>query len=47
MLLLLIDETEFIKDRELKLTASYKRFHNIPDSFIIDQVVTFETIKNQ
>lgn len=40
--------TMFIKDNELKLTGSSKKFHYKNDTIlIIDQVVTFETIKNQ
>lgn len=37
----------FIKDSELKLTGNSKKFHYKVDSLIIDQVITFETIKNQ
>ena len=40
--------TMFIKDNELKMTGSSKKFHYKNDTIlIIDQIVTFESIKNQ
>ncbi len=40
--------TMFIKDNELKLTGNSKKFHYKNDTILIlDEVVTFETIKNQ
>ena len=42
-----VTATMFIKDGELKLTGSARKFHYKVDSLIIDQVVTFETFKIQ
>lgn len=42
-----ITATMFMKEGELKLTGNSKKFHYKVDSLIIDQVVTFETFKDQ
>ncbi len=42
-----LSATMYIKDGELKLTGNTKKFHYKQDTLIVDQVVTFETIKKQ
>jgi hypothetical protein len=42
-----VTATMYVKDGELKLSGSSKKFHYKVDSLIIDQIVTFETFKTQ
>ena len=39
--------TMYIKDGELILTGNTKKFHYKQDTLVVDQIVTFETIKKQ
>lgn len=42
-----LSATMYIKDGEFKLTGNTKKFHYKQDTLVVDQVVTFETIKKQ